>query len=201
MSDLALPHDLPPTNEPLRIAVRRMRWFKAAFKKYVDAAATQLGCQFEIDQAKLADNFVLWLRAVEAQKPSDKAARREYFEFAAGLMLRELTSTMPITLLSPPTRAAPDSAAAFWPQGYVCTLFCLTIHGAAMEQEYRSRPDTSPDIADLRHWWSFRENIAEDSSFSLGFLQMLLGNQPDWMMPGVFRTKLQREMAAADNLS
>lgn len=199
MSELSLDHDLPPTNEPLRIAVRRMRWFKAAFQKYVDSAAAQMGCQFEIDQAKLADNFVRWLRAVEAQKPADKTARREYFNFAAGLMLRELAAAMPLTVLVPPTRAAPDSAATFWPEGYVCTLFCLTIHAAAMEQEYRSRPDTSPDIADLRHWWSFRENIAEDASFSVGFLQMLLGNQPDWVMPGVFRTKLQREVAEADN--
>ena len=201
MSDLSLPRDLPPTNEPLRIAVRRMRWFKAAFQKYVDAAAVQLGCQFEIDQSKLADNFVRWLRAVEAQKPADKAARREYFEFAAGLMLRELTAAMPLTLLSPPTKAAPDSAAAFWPEGYVSTLFCLTIHAAAMEQEYRSSPDTSPAISDLRHWWSFRENIAEDASFSVGFLQMLLGNQPDWVMPGVFRAKLQRDIAEANNSS
>lgn len=200
MSDLSLPpqfpSDLPPTNEPLRIAVRRMRWFKAAFQKYVDAAAIQLGCRFDIDQAKLADCFVHWLRAVEAQKPADKAARREYFEFAAGLMLRELSSAMPLALLAPPTKVAADSAAAFWPEGYVCTLFCLTIHAAAMEQEFRAHPDTSPDIADLRHWWSFRENIAEDSSFSVGFLQLLLGHQPDWAMPGVFRTRLQREMSS-----
>jgi hypothetical protein len=195
VSDLPVPHDLPPTNEPLRIAVRRMRWFKAAFQKYVEEAADQIGCKFEIDQAALADNFVRWLRAVDKQKPSDKAARQEYFEFAAGLMLRELTANMPLKLVSPPTRVAPDSAAAFWPQGYICTMFCLRVHAAALQQEFRSQPDVAPDIKDLRHWWSFRENAAQDASFSVGFLQMLLGNQPDWAMPGLFRSKLQQDIA------
>lgn len=198
MSDLSLPPvlsgDLPPTNEPLRIAVRRMRWFKAAFQTYVDRSAAQLGCRFVVDQARLADNFVRWLRAVEAQKPSDKAARREYFEFATGLMLRELTANMPLTASGTPTCADAGSAAVFWPEGYVCTLFCLTVHAAAMEQEFRARPDLAPEINDLRQWWSFRENVAEDAAFSVGFLQMLLGHQPDWSMPGVFRTKLEREL-------
>ena len=197
MSDLT--HDLPPTNEPLRIAVRRMRWFKAAFQKYVDAAAVQLGCSFTIDQAMLADNFVKWLRAVDQQKPADKSARKDYFEFAAGLMLRELTDSMPLKVSGAPTRVPAESAAAFWPEGYVCTLFCLTVHAAAMEQEFRHRPDLAPEINDLRQWWSFRENVADDASFSVGFLQMLLGRQPDWAMPGIFRSKLQRELAEAED--
>ncbi len=199
MSDLSLPAtSLPPTNEPLRIAVRRMRWFKAAFQKYVDAMGAQIGCSFSIDQTMLADSFVKWLRAVEQQKPADKTARKDFFEFAAGLMLRELTDNMPLTVAAPPSQVPADSAAAFWPEGYACTLFCLTIHAAAMEQEFRDRPDVAPEINDLRQWWSFRENVADDASFSVGFLRMLLGRQPDWSMPGVFRAKLQRELGVPE---
>ena len=197
MSDLSRPdHILPPTNEPLRISVRRLRWFRAAFQKFTTEVGAKIGCEFRIDDAKLAEIFVRWLRAIESQKPSDKSARKVFFEFAAGLMLREFTADMPLQAMSPPDKVGADSAAAFWPEGYVCTLFCLTVHAAAAEQEFHNRPDLAPAFDDLRHWWSFRENIRQDNSFSVGFLQLLLGHQPNWAMPDVFCARLQQEISA-----
>jgi hypothetical protein len=195
MSELPpLSDSLPPTNEPLRIAVRRMRWFRAAFEAYVRAIGDRIGCSYQIDDAKLAAIFVRWLRAVERQKPSNRQDRHDYFEFAAGLMLRELTADMPLTALMPPAKTAADSAAAFWPEGYACTMFCLTVHSAAMQQEFKDKPEVSPVIDDLRHWWSFKENAQMDDSFSVGFLLTLLGHQPNWMMPDVFRVRLSKEL-------
>jgi hypothetical protein len=201
MSDLSRPgHSLPPTNEPLRISVRRMRWFRAAFEKFTAELGAEIGCDFTINELKLAEVFVRWLRAIARQKPSDKSARKDYFEFAAGLMLREFTADMPLEASAPATIAAADSAAAFWPEGYVCTLFCLTVHAAAAEQEFHDRPNVSLAMDDLRHWWSFRENIREDNGFSVGFLQLLMGHQPNWAMPDVFRMRLQREISASTEL-
>ena len=55
MSDLPpLAGHLPPTNEPLRIAVRRLRWFRAAIEAYVTAIGIRVGCTYRIDEAKLA---------------------------------------------------------------------------------------------------------------------------------------------------
>jgi hypothetical protein len=197
MSEIKLNTEaLPPTNEPLRIAVRRLRWFKLAFQKFVEATAGDLGCTFEVDDVKLAAAFMRWLDAIEIQRPSDKAERKAFFEFAAALMLRELTADPPIKAKGPATRAAADSAAAFWPEGYCCTLFCLSVHAAAMEQEFHDQTALDPAIDDLRHWWSFKENAAQDASFSSGFLQMLLGHQPNWVMPDVFRARLQTDLAA-----
>ena len=192
------PEAMPQTNEPLRIAGRRMRRFSTAFRRHVDAYGKDIGCTFEIDDAKLGGIFVRWLRSVESQKPSDKAARKAFFEFAAGLMLRELTGDMPIRALGAPTKAAADSAAAFWPEGYACTMFCLSVHAAAVKQEYQQNAELAPAIDDLRHWWSFRENAGQDAAFSVGFLQMVLGHQPNWAMPDVFRARLQREVAARE---
>ena len=189
--------DLPPTNEPLRIAVRRLRWFRAAFEGYVTATGLRIGCTYKIDDARLAAIFVKWLRAVERQKPANPQDRHDFFEFAAGLMLRELTADMPITATAPPIRADAASAAAFWPEGYACTMFCLTVHSAAMQQEFHDHPALSPAIDDLRHWWSFRENARMDAAFSAGFLQTLLGHQPNWMMPDVFRARLSVELKAS----
>lgn len=195
MSDFKLhPEALPPTNEPLRIAVRRMRWFKAAFLRYVEASGAEIGCSFEVDDIKLAAAFMRWLDAIEAQKPANKADRRAFFEFAAALMLRELTADLPIKAAGPPRLAKEDTAAAFWPEGYCCTMFCLSVHSAAMAQEFQAIAEIDPAIDDLRQWWSFKENTAQDSSFSSGFLQLLLGHQPNWVMPDVFRARLQADL-------
>ena len=195
MSDARLhPDQLPPSNEPLRIAVRRLRWFKSAFFNYVETMGREIGCKFSVDDTKLAAAFLRWLEAIERQKPADKRQRRDFFEFAAALMLRELTADMPVTAQSAPTRAHRDSAAAFWPEGYCCTLFCLSVHAAAMQQEFHEATDLDPAFDDLRHWWSFKENTRQDAGFSSGFLQMLLGHEPNWMMPDVFRLRLQSEL-------
>lgn len=192
----ALPHReaLPPTNEPLRIAVRRLRWFRSAFARYAEACGEGLGCGFTIDEPRLARAFASWLKAIELQRPKDKSERRDFFEFAAGLMLRELIAEMPLAATCAPGRADPASAGAFWPEGYVCTLFCLTVHAAALEEEFHASPDLGPGIADLRQWWSLRENANLDRSFPAGFLQMLLGHQPNWSMPDVFRARMEREI-------
>lgn len=195
MSDAPLhPEAIPASNEPLRIAVRRLRWFKAAFQRHAEAQGRDLGCRFEVDEAKLASVFVRWLAAIERQKPADKDQRRAFFEFASALMLRELTAGMPVKAVGPASLASPESAAAFWPEGYCCTMFCLSIHAAAMAQEFHAGTEIDPAIDDLRSWWSFRENALADARFSAGFLQMILGHQPNWLFPDVFRARLVREI-------
>ena len=195
MSEVPLrPEAIPATNEPLRIAVRRLRWFKQAFLRHAELYGREMGCAFAVDEARLASVFVRWLEAIERQKPADKTQRREFFEFAAGLMLRELVADMPVTATAPATLAKPDSAAAFWPEGYCCTMFCMSVHAAAMAQEFHAGTEIDASFDDLRHWWAFRENAGRDAGFSAGFLQMVLGNQPNWMFPDVFRARLAQEM-------
>lgn len=190
MSDGRLHVDaLPASNEPLRIAVRRFRWFKAAFVRHAEVIGNELGCTFAIDEPKLAAAFTRWLDAIELQRPADKAQRRAFFEFAAALMMRELTVDLPLKATGEPDRAQAHSPAAFWPEGYCCTMFCLSVHAAAAEQEFHAETSLDPAFEDLRHWWSFRENTMRDASFSAGFLQMLLGHHPNWAMPDVFRAR------------
>lgn len=181
---------LPATNEPLRIAVRRLRWFRAAFNRYVVAIGQQLGCSFDIDETKIAAIFVRWLDAIDRQRPSNKAERAAFFQFAASLMFRELVADMPIRAKAAPKLAQPDSPGAFWPEGYACTMFCLSVHASAMEQEFHARTLVSADIDNLRTWWSFRENAAEDATFAAGFLQKMLGHDPNWGMPSSFGSRI-----------
>ncbi|QIE54184.1 hypothetical protein G5B40_01225 [Pikeienuella piscinae] len=37
---------------------------------------------------------------------------------------------------------------------------------------------------DLRTWWSFRENFAEDSAVAVPFLELFAGDEPDWDRAG-----------------
>ena len=92
MSDLT-PLTLPATREPVRVAVRRLRWLRTAFAEQLAVIAARSGVSYRIDDRKLAAAFVAWLRRVEAQNPRDPERRRAYFTFAAGLMLQELVRT------------------------------------------------------------------------------------------------------------
>lgn len=197
MSDGAGPDLLPATNEPVHVAARRLRWFRTALRGYLDHLEGELGCTFELDEGRLAGAFVAWLRAVEAQRPADPAARRAFFEFAAGLMLRELVKAVPVHVAAAPTRAAPDGAAAFWPEGYACTMFCLTVARAALRQEFAEDARLAPEALDLRNWWSFRENAREDPTVSVAFLDLFMGHEPEWATPGLFSARLRREIGGS----
>ena len=45
---------------------------------------------------------------------------------------------------------------------------------------------TVRDLGDLRTWWSFRENVFEDDSLAIAFLQLFAGVEPNWTTPSLF---------------
>ena len=89
--------------------------------------------------------------------------------------MRELTADMPLSCATPSTRTEANSAAAFWPEGDACTMFGPTLGSAAMQP-------------------AFKENLRMEASFPVGFLQTLLGHQPNLMMPDGFRARLSAEV-------
>lgn len=180
---------LPPSNKPLRIAVRQLHWFQTAFSAIVQQQGEWLGCRFDIDEQKLAGIFVRWLQSIEVQKPTSRAERQDFFDFAPALMLREMIADMPLKAAAPPHPAGDNPAADFWPEAYVCTMFCLAVHAGTMEQEFHVHTEVSRMVDDVRSWASFRENSFEDSRFAAGFFQKLLGHEPNWILPTVFRQR------------
>lgn len=190
-------HDLPlpVTTEPLRVAIRRLRWFRQAFARQLDQLSAETGLTFTVDDRKLAQIFVDWLRQIEAQKPHDPAARRAYFDFVSAMMLRDLLRGMPLSVGPLPAGADSSQAEYFWPEGFACTIFCLNMRAAVIEQEFDADTTLAPDFFDLRQWWSFRENAGEDPNTAMGFFDVFTGNHPDWQMPDNFRRKLDRALA------
>lgn len=187
MSELPLHvQSLPGTNKPMRIAARQAHWLQAAFRQYLEIVGEDIGCEFQVDSTKLASCFVKWLRAVSSQNPKDRALRKDYFGFSAGVMLRELLSGMPARALSPPTRVPEDAPASFWPEGVACAMFCLAVLNAVEVEEFKAPKSQSADINDLRFWWSLKENSHKDPNLAIAFFEEILGAEPNWVLPGIF---------------
>ena len=181
---------------PVRKSVRRLRWFKASFHEQVDALSQVTGVTFDLDDRKLAAVFFDWLRAFEAQKPQNPEARRDYVGFAAGLMLESLVRWKPLTATGLPPAPDTSNPAYFWPEGYVYVAYCMNIRAAVLEQDFDEARDTAPAMEEIRTWWSFKENTAEDPALAIAFLDLFSGEDPNWSMPTVFTSdKLQIDAA------
>lgn len=187
---------LPATAEPLRVAIRRLRWFRQAFGRQLEELSADTGLKFTVDDRRLAQTFVDWLRDIEAQKPTNPSERRAYFDFVSALMLRNLLRDMPLKAGSLPPGADPGRAEYFWPEGFACTVFCLNVRAAVLEQEFDAETGLTPEFFSLRQWWSFRENAASEPNAAMGFFDVFTGNNPEWQMPDSFRQRLNRALAA-----
>lgn len=188
-------HHLPATVEPLRKAIRRLRWFRQALGRQLEELGQETGVVYSVDDRKLAAIFVGWLREIESQKPGGAADRRPYFDYVSALMLRDLLRAMPIKAGALPAHADLNQAEYFWPEGYALTLFCLNVRAAVLEQEFDATTTTTPEFFSIRQWWSFRENVGEDANSAIGFFDVFTGQNPDWTMPDSFRRRLDRALA------
>jgi hypothetical protein len=181
---------LPDAGEPLRRAIRRMRWFRRCFRDHIDEMTAQTGIIYELDEEALAHVFVTWLRRVEAQRPEDPALRRAYFDFSGALLLCEMLRTPPVRVARLPDGADRSAPEIYWPEGFACTVFCLNVRAAVMAQEYGEAASVAGEIHDIRYWWTFLENVRTDSARAIGFYDILVGNEPDWCFPTLFRGRL-----------
>lgn len=185
----------PPVGQPLRRAVRRLRWFKSTFEAQLRSLSAETGIAYRLDAPGLTRCFLHWLQAFEAQKPGQADERQAYIGFAAGLMLRQLLIDRPVSAERMPETADPGLPAHFWPEGYAYVMYSLTIRQAVIREECHHDIDFSPLLAEIRTWWSFRENVRDDPSAAMGFLDLFAGDEPDWSMPAIFKGDIARRGA------
>ena len=191
---MSLP-DAASREQPLRKSAQRLRWFVEVFEKQVRSTETQTGNRFRVDRSALAQVFAEWLRAFEAQKPTHEDDKPAYVGFAAGLMLRTLIKHKPVTLVERLGGADETNPAYFWPEGYLYVAFCLNVRGLVLETDYHSEQHPSEALNEARTWWSFRENVHDDPSLAIAFLDLFAGEEPEWTMPDLFRSGRVREIA------
>lgn len=180
--------------QPLGKAVRRLRGFRASFEEQIKSISMRTGIRYEVKSDKLTAAFLGWLEAFEAQKPAQESDKEAYVGFAAGLMLRSLIDHDPVRVTFLPKDIDKDEPAAFWPEGYLYVAYCLNIRGCVLEQEFHTAQERADAFADLRTWWSFRENVHEDPSLAIAFLDLFSGQEPDWHMPALFTSQRYRAL-------
>lgn len=189
----------------VRHRIRQLRWFKTSFRHDVRLIARRYGLFVAIDDRKLTEAFLNWAEVFTIQKEYAALDRRDFAIFAAGLLLRELLRVHPLNaeLSSPGEAGGPDlpdlagPIARGWPEGFIYTNYCLCVVGAVLDQEGMSL--TLPTLADdLRTWLSYRENVAEDPSQAIAFLDLFTGNEPSWWMPEsvLSRAAMKKAIAA-----
>ena len=183
------PLDLPRIGDaPVRKSARRLRWFKRALYRQVEALSEQSGIAYLVNDAEVRALFLRWLEAFEAQKPASLEDRADFVNFASGLMLRELLRANAVTSLSLPEGADRSKPVYYWPEGYLYVMLCLTIRAAIFQQDFAvENAISSANREDLRTWWSFKENMeTEDLNLAIGFLELFAGVTPDWNRPNRF---------------
>lgn len=194
---LPQPRLIAGAHAPVRRAVRRFRWFKRTFHEQTALISRASGVVYRVHDERLARVFVGWLRAFEAQKPAQELAsasgdRRDYVAFASGLMLRQLVREKPLQLESAPVGCDASNPAYYWPEGYVYVAYCLNVRAAVLAQEFDATTDLAPDFDDIRAWWTFKENTAEDPSLAIAFLDLFAGEAPNWSTPSIFYREVAR---------
>lgn len=180
-----------PSCPDLSHQVRKLGFFKESFATCADAMAGHLGTLITVDSIRLTRAFLDWREDFLRQSAAADVDRRDYMLFSSGLMLCYLLRNQPITLIGadPDTRKSLDgaieTAAGFWPEGLIYTRYCLGILESVLDQEGEEPIHLSPLIGEVAAWWSFRENVGEDPARAIGVLDLFVGAEPNWEMPGL----------------
>ena len=191
--------DLTPKNDmvmipDLRHRLRQLRWFTKAFRSNADLIAAHFGIRYQIDEKGLHQAFFNWIDLVEAQDGSARLDRADYIVFTGGLALASLIEAKPTKAIATLAKADTDAATLdiirFWPEGFLYTNFCICAIAAVREQEGEMPAHLQSAASDLRTWWSFRENTADDAVLAVPFLDRFLGGEPNWQFPASARQRM-----------
>lgn len=179
-------------------SIRRLRWFISTFQKHLQLTASQNGIEFKTDTRVLTKCFLNWIRKFESNRPDIPDHKLPYVGFTSGEMLQELILQKPVSALSLPIDSDSSRPEYFWPEGYIYVSYCLEIRRAVTESDFQSTLETSTAIHDIKLWWTFKENVLDNSRYAIPFLDRFSGDDnPDWDNPGLFNgtkrlTNLQR---------
>lgn len=171
------------TRTPYYKSVQRLRGFIASFRAHVERFEAETGATCRIDETKLAQAFLDWLRAFDAQKPGDDDPREPFVGFAAGLMLAKLIAKAPVSVsvaASGGRAEDADDPLPIWPEGRLYVAYCLDVRTQVLEKDFDRRCRAAPAMDDPRVWTSFRENMREDPALAIGYLDLFAGDEPNW---------------------
>ena len=173
--------------DDLRHEARRFRTILWSFERNMDLLFKDTGLVTQVNHEALAEAFSRWRSAFDNAKPLADIDRRDFVIYAAGLMLKELIVSAPLSATAdasvPP--ADLDQRLQRWPEGYAYTSFCLSVAAAVLKEMGSAEPVSAPKTDDPGFWDSFRENTLESPSVAIAFFDLVCGQEPNWDAPDV----------------
>jgi hypothetical protein len=176
----------------LRHKVRRLNWFRQSLAETAQRIGQRYGIKYSIDDRALLFAFFAWADRFEAHREESGRNRRDFTIYAGGLMLFELLKANPVRCTPPPDKETSLDQdpmlpiVRFWPDGFVYANYCLAIVKMILEQDFGSHAEAPRELADLRLWQSFRENLREDPGLAVAFFDVFMGVEPNWRFPESF---------------
>ena len=177
---------------------RRFRTVAWSFGRNTELLFAGREMSASVNPEALAQAFSEWRRAFDVLRSERVHDRRDLVIFAAGLMLRELIRRDPLCIAAAESgrtlAVEADPGLGAWPQGYAYASYCFTLAAAVLEeQDDELRPTGVTE--DGAFWASFHENVLDDPSTSIGFFDLICGNEPNWGFPWDRRGSSPRALA------
>lgn len=165
----------------LRHRMRDLRFFETTFRRNATLTLSRTGLRAKTDQGRLRSCFLAWLEAFYATHPFAAIDRFDFICFSAGGMLAQLLRYDPLTVIGVGTST--DEPRDLWPAGSAYVSYCLGITLTVIEQEGQRLPPLSDHTDDPRLWHSFKENARDNPDFAIPFIDLLMGQTPNWTEP------------------
>jgi hypothetical protein len=145
-------------------------WFRPAFGRTLQDGIAQPSSIWSIDEEGLAKAFFSWAESVELYAPYETVDGADFRHFMLGLLLQRLLEAQPPVLrdTTPALAAVP------------LTRFVLTLLQALHMNAGTAALTLDEAALAGPRWDSFLENVAEDASNAICFLDQMTGLQPAW---------------------
>lgn len=159
-------------------------WFRPAFSRALQDDASSL---WTLNEEGLAKAFFSWAESVELYATYETVDGADFRHFVLGLLLQRLLEARP-----PVLEGAPPALAAVPLTRFVLTLL-QALHANA------GTAALTLDEAALAgpRWDSFLENVAEDASNAICFLDQMTGLQPAWQSRSLIEDRPAMQKALA----
>lgn len=165
----------------LRHRMRDLRFFETSFRRNIALTLADTGMRAKTDPSRLRSSFLAWLEAFHATQSFAAIDRFDFICLSAGRMLAELLRHNPLTVIG--EAANKDAPGDLWPEGSAYIGYCLGVALTVIEQEGYRRPPFHDHTKDPRLWHSFNENARDNPDFAIPFIDLLLGQTPNWTEP------------------
>ncbi|CAB3762637.1 hypothetical protein [Paraburkholderia humisilvae] len=186
--------------------VQKLTLCRQLLQQCCDEYGARHGIRLEIDSRQFTAAFFAWIDAVAHNDDYRQRNPRDFFQFAYGVLLRDLLHEKAVRIVqnpvedplenppgNPVTHAAghraaqppsPDDLAHWWPAGYMLTYFCIGMLKRTVREECGLSLEPADALSQPAVWQSFRENIVEEPGLAIAYFDKFMGIEPNWREPG-----------------